>query len=255
MRKQKDLTLAADKEYNTTELHPDTAFERHVYHRDMFAHFLRWSHVLRDAKIGQTVLDFGCGSGDLLEVFYRNKYRPKKYLGLDIRPQLMKKLNEKYKNVPFAEFQAVDLAKPFKLDNKVKWDIICTFETAEHINKKNIGQFLDNIKALCSDKTTVYLSTPNYDPEVGPAQNHVYDGQINEFEHKELQKHLEKRFKIVAKYGTFASQKDYKHLLTKDQLQLWNKLSEYYDTNLIAVIFAPLFPEQARNCLWKLKLK
>ena len=26
--------------YNTTELDPDTTFERHVYHRDQFAHYL-----------------------------------------------------------------------------------------------------------------------------------------------------------------------------------------------------------------------
>ena len=59
--------------YNTTQLNPETTFERHVFHRDQFAHYLRWSHILKIAKIGMNILDVGCGSGNLLEVFYRNK--------------------------------------------------------------------------------------------------------------------------------------------------------------------------------------
>ena len=65
---------APKKGYNCTQLTPQQEFERHIYHRDQFAHYLRWTHVLRDARIGQTILDFGCGSGEMLEVFYRNRY-------------------------------------------------------------------------------------------------------------------------------------------------------------------------------------
>ena len=39
------------KVYNTTDLRPDQAFECHVFHRDQFAHYLRWTHVLKEAKI------------------------------------------------------------------------------------------------------------------------------------------------------------------------------------------------------------
>ena len=68
--------MARNKTYNCTQLTPQQEFGRHIYHRDQFAHYLRWSHVLKNAKIGQTILDFGCGSGEMLELFYRNKYRP-----------------------------------------------------------------------------------------------------------------------------------------------------------------------------------
>jgi hypothetical protein len=37
------------KKYNTTDLDPEATFERHVFHRDQFAHYLRWTHVLKAA--------------------------------------------------------------------------------------------------------------------------------------------------------------------------------------------------------------
>ena len=73
------------KNYNTTDLSPDQAMERHIYHRDQFAHYLRWTHILKDAKIGDDVVDFGCGQANLLEVFYRNKFKCNSYVGIDIR--------------------------------------------------------------------------------------------------------------------------------------------------------------------------
>jgi hypothetical protein len=30
------------------------------------------------------------------------------------------------------------------------------------------------------------------------------------------------------------------------------KMKEYYDSNYVSTIFAPLFPEVSRNCIWRL---
>ena len=57
------------KYYNTTDLNPESTFTKHVFHRDQFAHYLRWTHILKEARIGETICDFGCGNGNLLEVF------------------------------------------------------------------------------------------------------------------------------------------------------------------------------------------
>lgn len=80
------------KVYNTTDLRPDQAFERHVFHRDQFAHYLRWTHILKEAKIGESIVDFGCGAANLLEVLYRNKFKQKEYIGIDIREKQSTKL-------------------------------------------------------------------------------------------------------------------------------------------------------------------
>ena len=147
--------MAANKlGYNCTQLTPQDAFNRHIYHRDQFCHYFRWSHVLKDAKIGQTILDFGCGSGEMLEVFYRNRYRPKQYLGLDIRAKTVAENNEKFKNLDFAKFEQRDLCTP-NLDLGQTFDIITCFEVMEHIGHKNADVFLDNIAYHCDKNTTV----------------------------------------------------------------------------------------------------
>lgn len=246
--------------YNCTQLTPQQEFERHIYHRDQFAHYLRWSHVLKNAKIGQTILDFGCGSGEMLELFYRNKYRPKQYLGLDVRQKTIDENLVKFGKLDFADFKAVDLCQP-ELDLGQTFDIITCFEVIEHIGHENADTFLENIWYHCDDNTTVYLSTPNYDPKVGAAGNHTLthpDGtiEIGEWDHFELQDKLSEFFTIEHKYGTFASQRDYKEDLHDWQIPMYDALKEYYDSNLVANIMAPLVPaEHARNCIWVLKAK
>lgn len=246
--------------YNCTQLTPQETFERHIYHRDQFAHYLRWSHVLKNAKIGQKILDFGCGSGEMLELFYRNRYRPERYLGLEIRDKQVEINKEKFANLDFAEFRQQDLCQP-DLDLGETFDIITCFEVMEHIGHENADTFLDNLAFHCNKDTVVYLSTPNYDPHVGAADNHMLtkaDGtkEVGEWDHFELEKKLSEYFVIEHKYGTFASMKDYKNDLHDWQIPMFEALKEYYDTNLIANIMAPLVPaEHARNCLWVLKVR
>lgn len=242
--------------YNKTQLTPQQEFERHIYHRDQFAHYLRWSHILKVARIGQTILDFGCGTGEMLEVFYRNRYRPKQYLGLDIRKQTIDENNKKFEKLDFAEFRQADLCG--EIDLGQTFDIITCFEVMEHIGHENADQFLDNIAYHCDENTRVYLSTPNYDPHVGAANNHLLgpNKEVGEWDHRELEAKLSEYFVIEKKYGTFASMKDYKDELTGWKKEMFDALRDYYDTNLIAVIMAPLVDAaQARNCLWVLRAK
>ena len=249
--------MAKKEIYNKTQLTPQQEFERHIYHRDQFAHYLRWSHVLKNAKIGQTILDFGCGTGEMLELFYRNKYRPKQYLGLDIRKQTIDENNEKFAKLDFASFKQADLCQP-ELDLGQTFDIITCFEVIEHIGHANADAFLDNIAYHCDENTVVYLSTPNYDPNVGAANNHLLgpDKEVGEWNHFELQEKLEEYFIIEKKYGTFASIKDYKNDLTGWRKEAFEELKKYYDSNLLSNMMAPMIPaEHARNCLWVLKAR
>lgn len=232
--------------YNKTQLTPQNEFEKHIYHRDQFAHYFRWTHVLKNAKIGQKILDMGCGSGEMIEVFYRNRYRPKKFVGIDIRDKVPKKL----KDLDFVEILVKDLCEQFDLEEK--FDVITSFEVIEHIGHDNIDQYLENIKHHLGG--TLYLSTPNYDPSVGAAKNHIINGEIGEWDHFELEKKLSEYFTIVDKFGTFASQKDYKSELSGWQLEAFNELNKYYDSNLLSNLMAPMIDaSKARNCLWVLK--
>lgn len=255
--------MISTKGYNATDLDPVSTFERHVFHRDQFCHYLRWSFVLRRIGRHETIVDFGCGKANLLEVLYRNQHTPAAYFGFDIRTQTVQKSATKFP-VPWAKFYALDLVKaePETLKNMdMNADHVCSFEVLEHIGKQNAPRYLANFRACGNENATYYLSTPNYDPQVGAAGNHTYDSgdgrgvQPQEFNHKELEELLfHSGFKVIEKYGTFASVKDYKHLMNEHQKWVFDGLHKYYDSNLISVIMAPFFPEQARNCIWVLKI-
>ena len=58
-------------------------------------------------------------------------------------------------------------------------------------------------------------------------------------------------FFIKNKYGTFASIHDYKDDLVGWRKEAFDCLKEYYDTNLLSNLMAPMMdPAKARNCLW-----
>ena len=252
------------KPYNTTDLDPLQTFERHIFHRDQFAHYLRWSHVLKEARIGESIVDFGAGKCNLLEVLYRNRYKPSKYVALEYKESEMAKAREKYSKLPFpAEFIQQDIIKPTLNLDELKADKVVSFEVAEHVGKQNVPEFLKNFKRCGNKDARFYLSTPNYDPLVGAAGNHTYDsgdGQgvvPQELDHFELQEMiLDAGFEIVEKFGTFASQRDYKEAMNDWQKEMFKAISQYYDSNLVSNLMAPVMPaELARNTLWVLKKK
>lgn len=251
--------MSSKKEYNLTQLNPETTFERHVFHRDQFAHYLRWTHVLKKAKIGQKILDYGSGSGNLAEVLYRNRFKCQQYCGLEFRSKTVDQANLKFENVAWIEFYQKDIIKDDLTEFGNDWDIIVSFEVAEHVGKNNIDKYLHNASKMMNENTIFMLSTPNYDEKVGAAANHIFDSQdgrgkvSQEFYHQELEEKIKKYFVITEKYGTFASQTHYKNIMNDWQKNMFEELNKYYDTNLLSVIMAPFFPEQARNCLWVLK--
>jgi 2-polyprenyl-3-methyl-5-hydroxy-6-metoxy-1,4-benzoquinol methylase len=249
------------KNYNTTDLDPKRSFEKHVFHRDQFAHYFRWSHILKQLRIGQRICDFGCGGGALLEVAYRNMYKQEIYVGLDIREKTIAKAKEAFADVNWAKFFAADLCKKDFKYELIRADHVCSFEVIEHIGKQNAHAFLENFKACGREKATYYLSTPNFNANVGAAGNHIYDagdgrGKVpQEFEHSELEALLSEHFTITKKYGTFASQRDYITSMDEHQLSVYNRLKEYFDVTLLANFMAPMFPELSRNTLWIMKAK
>ena len=249
-------------DYNLTKLEPITALERKISHRDIAAHYFRWSHVLKNARIGETIVDFGAGKCNLLEVMYRNRYKPKKYIGLEYSLTDVDFAIEKYKKLNFpVEIYQQDIIEPELDFNTFKADKVVSFEVAEHVGKQNVPTFLENFKKCGNLAARYYLSTPNYDPSVGAAANHTYDSRDGrgvvpqELDHFELQQMiLDAGFEIVDKFGTFASQRDYKESLNEWQTEMFNALSKYYDSNMLSNLMAPVIePELARNTLWVLR--
>jgi len=264
-------------EYNTTQLHPDTAFEKHVYHRDMMAHFLRWSYVLNMCDRFLNILDMGCGSAELLEVLYRNRRRPLLYTGVDIREQQIEKNKVQFKDLPFpVEFWNHDLTEEFHFKTKNAdpqlaaprgekcrvidsaligaWDIITCFEVIEHIPRDKQVLLLKNLCFNAGEETLILISTPNYSEKQGAAANHTVNGVILERTYSEMLKLIEDAgMKVVRTYGTFASMKDIENNLTTDAKLTFMKLREYHCVDILSVMFAPLIPQYSRNIMYLCK--
>ena len=271
------MANARGKAIDNTHLSADTAEERVIIHRDLIAHVFRWTHVakrLHEGNMFKTarVLDIGCGVDlPLARMLYSNRLVVDNYIGIEYNKQekLKSQMFEKgkfplnvYGGVDFAS-NAVSLAqdeKGFFLN--VKGDehdlpnVFVSFEVLEHVEPAHTRAIMKKIRMLmqhASGDPICYISTPCYDAQVGAAANHV-----NEITREALGAMLEDiGLAVVKTYGTFASIRDYRdRLLTKrpELKQLYAELHEYYDSNVLATIFAPIVPEYARNNLWELKL-
>jgi len=244
------------KKINKTQL--KVIDDKFVSHPDYFAHLLRWQHVYKwfwshvphDTKIPDrlklSILDLGCGDFQLLKFLYRNAKTLliRKYTGVDI-----KDLSDILETLPARCPKSFIQADCSEEVIKGNYSMVVCFEVLEHMDKDSGIRLLKNISDGMSKNSVAFLSTPNYN-RISKAANHIY-----EWEFSELESELKKNFIIEKVFGTFASQKDIKQGLSGSELTLYEKLREYYHFTFLSVIFAPLYPENSRNCLWRLRKK
>lgn len=250
------------KEYNTTQLNPAEAFERHVFHRDMFAHYLRWSHVLRFLERGMNVLDVCCADAPLLEVIYRNRFAAKEYCGIDIRAATVGENMQKWSpRVDWARFEQCDIVKgPLPTPkNGGEWDLIVFFEGIEHIPHVHGPAIMANLANVMAPHTTMLISTPVFNGSA--AANHIVNGVRCEYTWEELYALLRLEMDMHPQsfkcWGTFASKSEILPMIAQNSklLEIYERLETYYDSNLVSVMFAPLFAKASRNCMWQVQKK
>jgi 2-polyprenyl-3-methyl-5-hydroxy-6-metoxy-1,4-benzoquinol methylase len=233
---------------NKTHLSIDLAEDREIQHRDYIAHTLRWTHVIKCIDIGESILDIGCADASMGMMLYANKYKPARYVGVDIREGILEKARVKLEKANFpVEFACLNVITEFTKIPKYDYSIITCFEMVEHIEGQYVEGVLKNIASIMSDKTVFFLSTPNFDGK-NKAENH-----IREWTYSELKEVIDKYFKIDKVFGTFMNQSALKKCWSIEEMVLFEKLHEYYDSNFLSVIFAPLHPIEARNCIWRLQ--
>ena len=103
--------------------------------------------VLDSLKGGETILDLGCGNGELARTLARDGHRGA-YLGLDFSLPLL----EDAESVPEgfqAEFRVADLTKLSAISDQLSanWSLITSFATLHHIPSHEIR--LDILKTVC----------------------------------------------------------------------------------------------------------
>ena len=251
------MANAHGRSIDKTFLSLDKAEERGILHRDYIAHCLRWSHVAmylrrKNRYKNANILDIGPGKEiPLARTLYVNRTTPKTYTAVDVSKLEMPAMFENANWKPTNLISKMDICELDLMTLDSAPNIIVCFEVIEHVEPGHSRRMLEKMYDMCYftlDDAVVFLSTPNWDPKVGAAGNHV-----NEIRHQALGAVIEDiGFNIEARYGTFASQRDIKPFMTEEELSLMEKMKEYYDSNYVSTIFAPLFPEVSRNCIWRL---
>jgi hypothetical protein len=246
---------ARGKTIDKTYLSIDNAEERGFIHRDYVAHCLRWTHVCKYVAQFQRykeaeILDIGCGRElPLAKTLYSSRYIPKSYTGIDYGPINQDAIDTLSKTDKFnGTYKSGMDVCDYHVDDR--FNLITCFEVFEHVEPAHGVRMLRKIKSLLSSDGRVMLSTPCYNEKTGAADNHV-----NETTYQALGSIIEAvGFEVEDVWGTFASIKDYFDVLIEDGFgQIFDRLRDYYDTNYLATIFAPMYPQHSRNCLWSLK--
>jgi 2-polyprenyl-3-methyl-5-hydroxy-6-metoxy-1,4-benzoquinol methylase len=233
-----------DREYDTTQLHE--AGHGRTLHRDYSAHFFRWSFARRFISRFDNVLEIGCGEDKPLSKILTGgaAAHVNTYVGVDINK--LKPSNSQRLRF-LGEFNFVEnwqCINDFVETPAGGYDVIVHYEVIEHMKVEHGLNMLKGCYALLKPGGAMLMSTPCYDG-VRHAANHIHEYTI-----PELQDMVEVAgFKIEQRFGTFI---DIKHI-KKSSVAIANvaeKLAQYYDNDAISCIFAPLFPDQARNNLW-----
>lgn len=240
-----------NKAVDNTHLSVDMAEKLMWLHRDYIAHCLRWTHIAKymhtqNIYKSARILDIGCGKLlPFLTLLYRNKMAiAGEYTGVDVNkiepPEWVDNLK--------ATVTLIKGEFPKVVTDVNKYDVIICLEVAEHVEPSMTLDILRGIKERLAPGGVAFVSTPCYDAHTGAAANHVnemsYDAFGSLIEHAGLG--------IQASYGTFASIKDYKDKMYPEHRASFDALREYYDSNYLSTIFAPLYPQHSRNAIWRL---
>jgi 2-polyprenyl-3-methyl-5-hydroxy-6-metoxy-1,4-benzoquinol methylase len=244
------------KEIDNTHLSIEQAEARGFIHRDYIAHCLRWTHVAKYLHLQgryktARVIDIGCGKDmPLARMLMTSRLAPEKYLGIEYNKM---NIPDMFKNTKFKPdlISGIDFTKivPGEVPGGLQYGYSTCFEVLEHVEPIKAIEILQHLPKFLSENSVSWFSTPCWDEKVGAAANHV-----NEMTYEAFGSLLEEMgYKILMHWGTFASIKDYKNkLLTNfDWNVMFTKLREYYDSNYLATVFAPMFPEHSRNVLWE----
>lgn len=241
------------REFDTSSLGDHHAA---ILHRDYSAHFWRWSFARRFVSMKDNVLEVGCGpEWPLAKILTGGIQRlVNSYVGVDLNK--VKPTNSQRIAV-LGEFDFVRRWRELEFDGG--YDVIVHYEVIEHMKVVHGRALLKACHALLRSEGIMLMSTPCYDG-VRHAANHIHEYDVDE-----LRRYVEAAgFDVLNRFGTFM---DIKHIgkelptlpadcnlqpenLRKAVQIVKQRLEQYFDNDAISCIFAPLYPDTARNNLW-----
>jgi len=240
--RQKNVKPREQRDFDKTSMRASANSYR--INRDYAAHFFRWGWTARyihkhPAPI--TLLDVGCGPDQALaRTLVPSHFRPASYTGVDYN-----------KVEPFTSTAWVRVLGEFDFTARYAelgtFDLVTCFEVIEHMPTEAGIKLLAGLRHCLAPGGKIFLSTPVFNGAA--ARNHIHEYTI-----PELQGAIKAAgLRVVKRYGTFASYHDVKKVAKPEEVELLNRLNEYYDGDVTACFLAPLYPDASRNNLWVLE--
>jgi 2-polyprenyl-3-methyl-5-hydroxy-6-metoxy-1,4-benzoquinol methylase len=242
------------RRFDQSQLHVDRLTPGRTYvHRDYIAHALRWQHAVRFVKAGTTVLDVGCGQDQpMVSALCRTLATvPRRYVGVDLNP-ISRKTGVRWATV-HDRFNFVDdwkkLARAHAGDAPRGFDLVTCFEVIEHMQRADGRKLLRGVRGLVHPEGTFLLSTPVYNGR------HMAAAHLHEYRADELRAEVERAgFRVDRVVGTFMTSQALKRAATKEHRELADLLHrQWHSWELLACVFAPLYPAASSNCCWVLR--
>lgn len=108
-------------------------------------------HILKKLCLeeGQTLLDIGCGWGELI-ITAAKQYKVKA-MGITLSSEQFAKVNERIKDEGLEDLVQVKLTDYRELEN-VKFDRIVSVGMVEHVGKEHIGEYFNAVNNLLNEK-------------------------------------------------------------------------------------------------------
>lgn len=230
-----------DRDYDTSQLRGETF--RYQPHKDYLGHVFRYGFVGRFVDRQMRMLDVGCGQDVPLCMSLGGSNPntvPELYVGVDANVDVALP-NRKWADV-YAGCTVEDLAGTLGIMYG-DFNLIASLEVYEHVAPQLALTHLGVLKELLSPSGILILSTPVYCHTFKMARNHV-----NERTKAEMEDDLHRAgFKIMFQHGTFGNWRDYKKLLTHEELNAAAVQRAFYGDEVMGCYLAPRFPEASRN--------
>lgn len=217
--------------------------------RTYSASFFRWSFARRFIFQYDDVLDIGCGvDRPLFDLLTGGPAaRVNTYLGVDmceLKPTKNSRCSFK------GEFNFVERWRELETPGISRgFDVIIHLEVIEHMRVKFGKMLLYGCYELLRPDGKMLMSTPVFD-----GKKQLF-GHVHEYTVEELQGLLEETgFTVEQRFGTYMY---LRHLNKQGAVVkiVRDRLKQYFDNDALSCIFAPLFPDYAKNCLWVCKKK
>ncbi len=118
----------------------------------------------------QSLLDVGCGDGRLLKEIQK-KYSEKHLMGIDISQRAISMANAM---TPEIEYRCIDISADAYIG---KFDIVTAIETMEHIEVKELDNFLRAISERLTKRGKLILTVPHINKKLGDKHFQHFDAE------------------------------------------------------------------------------